>query len=55
MTAQKTVVVGRYELERPLGGGGMGEVYLARDTKLLRQVAIKPIRQDLCADAEIRK
>jgi serine/threonine protein kinase len=32
----------------------MGEVYLAEDSKLQRQVAIKSIRPDLCKDEEIR-
>ena len=41
---------GRYELERPIGKGGMGVVYLARDVKLgLRHVAIKVLRPDVRA------
>jgi len=38
--------VGRYRFERLLGSGGMGEVYLATDTLINRQVAIKMIRSE---------
>ena len=41
---------GNYELERELGQGGMGTVYLARDTGLNRKVALKILRDDLSDD-----
>src|SRR5271165_2290659 len=38
--------LGPYEIKSPLGVGGMGEVYRARDSRLNRDVAIKVLRQD---------
>ena len=38
--------LGRYEVERHLGRGGMGDVYLVRDTVINRRVALKTIRVD---------
>ena len=45
-------VLGQYEVSAPLGAGGMGEVYRARDTKLGRDVAIKVLPEDLADDEE---
>ena len=42
--------LGRYEILALLGAGGMGEVYLARDSQLDRQVAIKVLPADLAGD-----
>ena len=39
--------VGGYEILAPIGKGGMGEVYRARDTKLDREVAIKVLPEAL--------
>ena len=44
--------LGRYRLQHPLGSGGMGEVYLATDTSLNRQVAIKVIRAEAASYPE---
>ncbi|MGD8818004.1 MAG: protein kinase [Acidobacteriota bacterium] len=44
--------LGHYKILEPLGAGGMGEVYRARDSKLDRDVAIKVLPQDFAADAE---
>jgi len=44
------VFFGNYELERELGQGGMGTVYLARDTGLNRKVALKILKTELSDD-----
>ncbi len=45
----KAALADRYEIEREIGQGGMANVYLARDLRHDRQVAVKVLRPDLAA------
>jgi|SRR5262245_4853378 len=46
--------LGPYEISAPLGAGGMGEVYRARDTRLGREVAVKVLPAGLSSSPEVR-
>jgi serine/threonine protein kinase len=47
--------LGPYEIQSPLGAGGMGEVYRAKDTRLDRTVAVKVLPSHLSSDPELRQ
>jgi len=47
--------LGPYEILAPLGAGGMGEVYRARDTRVGREVAVKILPRDFAADPQRRR
>ena len=47
--------LGPYQIDAPLGAGGMGEVYKARDTRLDRTVAIKVLPEHVAADPDLKQ
>jgi serine/threonine protein kinase len=55
MMLESGTKLGRYEIKSQLGAGGMGEVYLAQDTKLDRKVALKILPADVAAHQDRMK
>ena len=52
MTLDPGTRLGTFEIQGPLGAGGMGEVYRARNTTLQRDVALKILSDTFAADPE---
>ncbi len=55
MPLQPGTTLGPYEIQAPLGAGGMGEVYKARDTRLDRTVAIKVLPEHVASDPDLKQ
>ena len=55
MTLAAGTRLGRYEIRSKIGAGGMGEVYLAQDTKLDRNVALKILPAEVAAHPDRMK
>jgi eukaryotic-like serine/threonine-protein kinase len=54
MTLEAGAKLGPYQIVAPIGAGGMGEVFRARDTRLLRDVAVKVLPASFASDPERR-
>ena len=55
MPLHSGTTLGPYEVLSPIGAGGMGEVYKARDTRLERTVAIKVLPEHVASDPDLRQ
>ncbi len=52
MTLSEGTKLGRYEIRSKIGAGGIGEVYLAEDTRLHRKVALKMLPADFASNQD---
>ncbi len=55
MPLSSGTTLGPYEILSPIGAGGMGEVYKARDTRLDRTVAIKVVPEHVASDPDLKQ
>ena len=55
MALSPRTTFGPYEIQAPLGAGGMGELYKARDTRLDRTVAIKVLPDQVASDPDLKQ
>ena len=55
MPLQPGTTLGPYQIDAPLGAGGMGEVYQATDTRLDRTVAIKVLPAHVASDPDLKQ
>ncbi len=55
MPLQPGTSLGPYQIDAPLGAGGMGEVYKARDARLDRTVAIKVLPELVVSDPDLKQ
>ncbi len=55
MPLEPGTTLGPYQIDAPLGAGGMGEVYKATDTRLDRTVAIKVLPEHVASDPDLKQ
>ena len=55
MSLSPGTTLGPYQIDAPLGAGGMGEVYKATDTRLDRTVAIKVLPEHVASDPDLKQ
>ena len=55
LVLERGTKLGPYQIESPIGAGGMGEVYKATDTRLERTVAIKVLPAHVASDPDLRQ